>query len=135
MTKAFVDELIHNMKLAGFVAKASPWMIEGIRDEKMNVRFIGLKLKDDWLEVFSEKDNLMLKFIIDRNTSVIEFYLANNTPFIKITQTQFSQKDKWETLLGEFRRRLKKDKEEFIHHNDKIGNFYKLIKPHLKRQP
>lgn len=132
MTKAFVDQLISNMKQAGIVTKASPWSFEGFGDKQKNVRFVGIILKDDWLEVFSPDDNLLLKFITDRNSAYLEYYLANGAPFVKISSVSFSEHDKWETLLGELRRRLKKDKSDVIHHTDSIGNLYAKIKPHLK---
>jgi len=84
------------MKLAGLVSKASPWMVEGrptdkgeTGDKQANVRFVGLVLQDDWLEVFSAEDNLLLKFVIDRTSGSVEFYLANATPFTKIITRQF----------------------------------------------
>ena len=132
MSKAFVDELIHNMKLAGIVAKAAPWMVEGFGEKQMNVRFVGIHLKDDWLEIFSPHDNMLLKFVIDRKSSYLEFYLANKPPFLKITSTRFTEKDKWGILLGELKRRLKKDKLDVKNHTEKMGNLYTLMKPHLK---
>lgn len=132
MTKAFVDELISNMKHADFVSKASPWTFEGIGDKKMNTRFVGMKMKDDWLSVFSENNNILLKFIYDRNDSYIECYLANATPFIKMMTLRFSENDKWEPILGELKRRLKKDKSEFLNHTEQVNNIYTNIKPRLK---
>lgn len=132
MSKDFVDKIIHNMRLADMVAKAAPWMVEGIRDEQKNVRYVGIKLKDDWLDIFTYGNNLLLKFVIDRNSAYVEFYLANKPPFFRITKHTFSSTDKWETLLGEFKRRLKKDKLDFLNHQEKVGNLYVLLKPHLK---
>jgi hypothetical protein len=132
MTKAFVDELISNMRAAGMVSKASPWMFEGIAEKKMSVRYIGLKVKDEWLDIFSEKNNLLLKFVYDRSTAFIEVYLANATPFVKIITLRFSTNDKWEPLLGELKRRLKKDKADVVNHQESVGNIYSRLKPHLK---
>ena len=132
MNKAFVDKMVSNMKLGNMVAKASPWMIEGYGDKQMNVRYVGIHLKDDWLAILSEKNNILLKFIIDRTSARVEFYLANTTPFIRITSHKFTDHDKWEILLGELKRKLKRDKAEFLHHTDKVGNLYVLIKPQLK---
>lgn len=132
MSKNFVDQMIHHMKLAGIVAKAAPWMVEGIREQEMNVRYVGLKLKDDWLEIFPAGNNLMLKFIIDRNTSRIEFYLANKPPFYRITTTHFTEHDKWETLLGGLKQKLKKDKADVMNHTEAVGNIYAALKSHLK---
>jgi hypothetical protein len=132
MTKAFVDDLIRGMKLASMVAKATPWSFEGYGDLQKSVRYVGLELQDDWLEIFSPGDNLLLKFVIDRNSAYLDYYLANKPPFIKISSTRFTQSDKWETLLGELKRRLKRDKNEFQNHTDSVGNLFALIKPHLK---
>lgn len=132
MSKDFVDRLIHNMKLADMVAKASPWMVEGIRDQEKNVRYIGVKLKDDWLDIFPTGNNFLLKFVIDRGGGYVEFYLANKPPFLRITTKRFSDQDKWETLLGEFKRKMKKDKTDYVNHQESVGNLYALIKPCLK---
>lgn len=132
MSKSFVDHLIHNMKLADMVTKASPWMVEGRGDASMNVRFVGIKLKDDWLEILPLGNNLMIKFVIDRNTAMMEFYLANKPPFFRIFTKRFTDADKWETLLGDMKRKLKRDKGEYQNHTDSVGNLYASLKPHLK---
>jgi hypothetical protein len=132
MTKAYVDELIRNMKLAGIVTKAAPWTYEGFGDSQKNVRYIGLTLKDDWLEIFSERDNVLLKFITDRNSGYVEYYLANKPPFIKISGSELTEGMKWELLLGEWKRRLKKDKHDVIHHTETFSNLYAKIKLHVK---
>jgi hypothetical protein len=132
MSKAFVDNFIHNLKLAGMVAKAAPWMVEGIREQEMNVRYVGLNLVDDWLEIFPAGNNLMLKFIIDRNSARLEFYLANKPPFFRITSRNFTDQDKWETLLGDFKRRIKNDKSDVVNHTERVGNLYEALTPHLK---
>jgi hypothetical protein len=132
MSKSFVDQLIHNMKLAGLVAKAAPWMVEGIREQEMNVRYVGLQLKDDWLDIFPAGNNVMMKFIIDRNNARIDFVLANKPPFYKITTKHFTELDKWETLLGGLKLKLKKDKTDVMSHTEELGNLYAALKPHLK---
>jgi len=132
MSKDFVDNIIHNMKLAYMVAKAAPWMVEGIMDQQKNVRYVGINLKDDWLEIFSPKDNLLLKFVIDRNSAYLEFFIANKPPFFRIISKHFTDRDKWENLLGEFKRKLKKDKIDSLNHMEDVGNLYASLKPHLK---
>ena len=132
MTKAFLDSMIQDIKAAGMVAKATPWSFEGIGDKKMNVRFIGLTIKNDWLDIFSEKDNLLLKFVYDRNQAYIEAYLANSTPFQKIMTLFVTTGDKWEPLLGQMKHRLKKDKVAYQHHTEQVGNVYSRLKPYLK---
>ena len=131
MTKATVDTLIQNMKKAGVVTKATPWMVEGFGEKEMNVRFVGVQLDSQWEEILSSKNKLLLKFITDRSTARLEFYLANKPPFIKIITKQFSQTDKWESLLGDLRRRLRHDKIDFQSHTEQIGNLYAILKPHL----
>ena len=145
MSKQFVDDMIHNMKLAGIVTKATPWTVEGTNDRRkeasslrdavatqMNVRYVGITVADDWLEIMPANNNLLLKFIIDRNTAYLEFYLANKPPFFKFTNRQFTDADKWETLLGEVKRKLKKDKVDVLNHKEAVGNLYARIKPYLK---
>lgn len=134
MNKAFVDILISNMKRGDLVTKASAWMVEGTGEKEtgMNVRYVGIKVDNDWNEVFSKANNLLLKFIIDRSTARIEFYLANKPPFFRIISRNFKDGDKWETILGEVRSRLKKDKAEYIDHKAQVGNLYVAMKPHLK---
>jgi hypothetical protein len=132
MTKTFVDQLIKNMKSAGIVTKATPWLVEGFGEKQMNVRYIGIQLNTDWQEVFSAENNLLLKFVIDKQQASLEYYLANKPPFVKIITHTFSSADKWETLLGELKRRLKKDKADFLSHRDDITNVFARLKPHLK---
>jgi hypothetical protein len=132
MTKAFVDDLIRGLKLAGMVAKATSWSFEGYGDKQKSVRYVGLTLKDDWLEIFSPADNLLLKFVIDRDSAYLDYYLANKPPFFRISAVKFKQTDKWEILLGELKRRLKRDKSEVINHTDSVDNIYAQMKPHLK---
>lgn len=120
------------MKLADMVAKAAPWMVEGFQDTQKNVRYVGINLKDDWLDIFPPQNNLLIKFVIDRNSAYLEFYIANKPPFFRFLSKRFTDTDKWETLLGQVKRQLKRDKEDYIMHVDAIGNLYKLLKPHLK---
>lgn len=132
MSKDFIDHMIRNMRLANMVAKAAPWMVEGINDQQKNVRYVGIKIKDDWLDIFSVNNNLLLKFVIDRSSSYVEFYLANKPPFLRVMTKRFGDQDKWESLLGDFKRRLKKDKTDYVNHQESVGNLYALIKPCLK---
>jgi hypothetical protein len=90
MTKAFVDELVKNMKLAGIVAKVVPWSFEGYGDKQKSVRYIGLHLKDDWEDIFSSRNNILLKFVIDRTSGYLEYYLANKPPFLRIFLQRFA---------------------------------------------
>ncbi len=133
MSKAFVDNLIHNMKLAGVITKVTPWSVEGFGDKALNVRYLGIKLPEDWQEIFSDKNNLLLKFVIDRSTAVVEFYLANKPPFVKIITRDFNDGDKWENVLGEVKNRLKRDKADFQNHNEQVGNIYSRINAALKK--
>lgn len=131
MTKLFIDTLIQNMKKSNIVTKASEWMIEGIGDKQMNVKFVGIRPTNEWLNLLSIENNLLIKFIIDKSLGYLEFYLANKPPFIKIETRDIRDNDKWEVLLGEIRRRLNKDKDEYKSGDFSLGNKYALIKPHL----
>lgn len=132
MSKDFVDKMIHNMRLADMVSKAAPWMVEGYGETQMNVRYVGVKLKDDWLDLFPSGNNLLVKFIIDRSSARMEFYVANKPPFFRFTTRRFTDHDKWETIFGDIKRKLKKDKLDFVNHKEEVGNLYSIIKPHLK---
>ena len=133
MSKAFVDDLIHSMKLADFVSKVTPWSVEGFGDKAFNVRYLGIKLTPEWREIFSDKNNLLLKFVVDRTTSRVELYLANKPPFVKIISRDFNDGDKWEIILGEIKKRLRRDKIDAINHNAKINNLYERIQKDLKK--
>lgn len=132
MNKLFVDTLIKNMKSAGVVAKVLPWSFEGYGDKQKSVRYVGLKLDGDWLEIFSPQDNLLIKFVIDRTSAYLDYYLANKPPFVRIMSTRFSENDKWEVLFGECKRKMKKAKSEYISHTDSIDNLYGKIVKDLK---
>lgn len=132
MTKSFVDTLIQNMKKADIVTKSAPWMVEGFGEKEMHVRFVGIKPYGEWKDLFSEKNNLLLKFIVDRKHSYFEFYLANKPPFTKIITRDFTDGDKWEVMLGEIKRRLTKDKAEVVNHTSSMGNIYERIQKDLK---
>ena len=132
MSKVFVDTLVSNMKKAGIVTKATPWMVEGVGEKQMNVRYVGIKPFADWVDIIPSDNNLLLKFITNRQQSYFELFLANKPPFIWVTRKNFTDMDKWELLLGDIKRRLHRDKEELLRHEEKAGNLYTLIKPHLK---
>jgi hypothetical protein len=132
MTKAFVDSLIQNMKKADIVTKAAPWMVEGMGEKQMHVRYVGIKPDEEWREIFSEKNNLLIKFIIDRSSSYFELYLANKPPFVKIITRDFRDTEKWEVMLGDIRRRLRKEKVEVLSHISSVGNIYERIQKDIK---
>ncbi len=132
MTKKTVDIFIRSMQKAAIVTKSTPWLVEDMGNQSLNVRYVGIKPKGDWTEVFSKDNNLLLKFIIDKQTARLEFYLANKPPFHLIMAQRFSEADKWEVLLGNLKNRLKKDKTAFLHHQDEADNLYRLLKSYLK---
>lgn len=132
MNKTFLNTLIKNMQKAGIVTKASDWFIEGHNEKQLFIKYVGIKPSDDWQDIISPNNNLMLKIILDKDTAYSEFYLANKPPFIKLSGAKLTQSSKWETLLGELKRRLRKDKEEYQHHTQQAGNIYELIKQSLK---
>lgn len=57
MNKAFVDSLIQNMKKADIVTKAAPWMVEGIAEKQMNVRYVGIRPFADWQDIIPVENN------------------------------------------------------------------------------
>jgi len=132
MNKAFVDSVISNIRKANLVTKVSPWMVEGMGEKAMNVRYVGLKVNNEWNEVFSKANNVLLKFVIDRTTARLELYIANTPPFFLVLSKNFTENDKWESLLGDMRSRLKKDKADYLNHTSKVGNLYVIMKPHLR---
>lgn len=132
MTKKDIDHLIANMKKGSVVTKVAPWMDELTLNKNLEVRYVGLKLPYEWVEIIGEANNLLLKFTHTRGDSRVEFLLANKPPFIRFWTQHLSDNTKWEILVGEMKNRLKKDKEEFLHHKEKTGNLYQLLKPHLK---
>lgn len=132
MTKMYVDSLVSNMKKADIVTKSTPWMVEGFGDKQMHVRFVGIKPYAEWTDMFSDKNNLLIKFIIDKSSSYFEFYLANKPPFVKIITRDFTKGDKWEVLLGDIKRRLHKDKADVANHTSSVGNIYERILPFIK---
>lgn len=132
MSKSHVDELISHMKAAGIVTKAAPWMVEGRGQQQFDVRYVGIRLSSDWEEVMSPSNNLLLKFSLDKTTSLLEYFLANKPPFVRILSVRLQPNDKWEWLIGELKRKLKRDKEEYRLQADKVDNLYTRIKPHLK---
>ncbi|HSW96562.1 MAG TPA: hypothetical protein VLF89_01920 [Candidatus Saccharimonadales bacterium] len=127
MNKGFVDSLVQNMKKAEIITKASPWVVEGIGEKQMHVRYVGIKPFNDWLAIIPEGNNLLLKFVIDKQSSYFELFLANKPPFIWMVRKNFTVGEKWEPMLGEIKRRLHHDKTEFLQHRDKVGNLYGMI--------
>jgi hypothetical protein len=133
MGKRAVNTFLTNMKKAGLIGTILPWSIEGnSRNNKMDIRFAGLKISGDWLEIFSSKDNILMKFSVEKDDSWIDIYFANKLPFVKLFSKKLTDGDKWEPLIGELKRRLKKDKEAVINHTNGIGNLYSKIKENLK---
>lgn len=121
------------MQKAGIVTKSSDWFVEGFKEKQLLIKYVGIKPNEDWQDIISQSNNLMLKIILDKDSAYTEFYLANKPPFIKLAGTKLTQSSKWETLLGELKRKLRKDKEEYQHHTQQVGNMYELIKDSLKR--
>lgn len=131
MTKREIDSLISDMKKGGVVTNAAPWMIEGSDEKLIDTRYVGI-CPPDWEEVIDLKNNLLIRFSHTRGDSRAEFLIANNMPFFKFWTERIDSNTKWERLLGEMKRRLKKDKEDVLHHNAKAGNIYKTLLPHLR---
>lgn len=128
MNKTFINTLVTNLKKAGILTKASPWIKDEFRGEVCESRYVGVRLTDnDWTQIFSPANNLLLKFNLNKQGCVLEYYLANQPPFTKITQTNLKTTDKWEYLLGELKRRLRMDKDDYKNHRAAVGNLYAKI--------
>lgn len=132
MSKSIITTFIQHLKKADLTTKITPWMVEGAGDKAWDVRYVGLKLSSEWLEIFSPQDNVLLKFKSSRTETWLEFYLANKTPFFKVTSWKLNENSKWEVMFGELRRQLKKDKQEFQHHQATVNNLFKKLQPFLK---
>ena len=130
MNKTQINKLISNLKKANLVTKSSVWTVEGEKD--CYVRYVGIKTPDDWKDIFSMSDNLLLKFQIQKQTAFLDFLIANKTPFCNVTRKYLNPQDKWESILGEMKRKLKQDKREYLMHNYSVDNWFAKIKGHLK---
>lgn len=128
MSKSLINVQIRNLKKAGLATKVSEWMFEGLAEKKYEVKYVGIKVDEDWREIISSKNNLLVKFLANSKEEWVEIYLANKPPFVKLSREKISAKSKWENWLGELRRNLKKDKDDLVHHRDKVGNLYGKIK-------
>lgn len=133
MNKTHINELIRNMTKSGIVTKASPWLIEGLGEKALNVRYVGLRLDQDWQDILPAGNNILLKYILDKTTGSVECFLANTPPFTRLFREPLAQGVKWEHLLGEWKRKLRKDKEAYMHHTEAVDNLYARIVGKVKR--
>lgn len=127
MNKSAINSFIQDMKKAGSITKVSEWMVEGRGDLKAEIKYVGVKLDQEWTDVFSPQNNLLLQFTLIKNSATLDILLANTPPFIKLVSQRLTEQDKWEPLLGKLRNQLKKDKQEYLHHRDTVGNLYAKI--------
>ena len=133
MTKTQVNTMISHLKKAGKVTNITPWMFEEQLGEKVEVRYVGLKLDETWAEIFSLKNLLLLKFLFFKKGQRLDILLANKPPFLSMTSLFLEGEDKIEKVLGELKRQLKQDKQLFQHHQDNVGNLYKKIAKELRK--
>ena len=132
MNKTTINTLIKNMKKAGVITRASEWSNEGTPAVEVIAKYVGIKLDDSWTELFSTKNNILLKFILKKEAVFLEYYLANTPPFILISTVRVQPTDKWETLLGELKLQLKKDKKAVQQHTARIDNLFARIQSKLQ---
>ena len=132
MNRTTINTFIQNLKKAGLVTKASEWSIQGFKDRELAIKYVGIKLDASWEEIFSLKNNLLVIFYLDKNTAYLEIMLANVPSFVKIISVPVLATTKWELVFGELKRRLKKDKQDALHHVAKIDNLYVKIQKFLK---
>lgn len=127
MGKYAINAMIQNMKKAGLVTNVSPWLKESGHD----VRHVGIRPKD-WDEVMSHNNNLLCTFRVDAGTDRLELMLANSVPFIRLTSKKLPVGSKWESILGDIKRRLNKDKQAWKKGDFAVGNLYHKIHKYIK---
>lgn len=145
MSKTNLNSFIKKLSLSGQTTKITPWVVEGINpsrsisgidgyasEKAADVRYVGLKPDASWEGVFSEADNLLLKFTILNKTDYLTIYFANKSPFIELWNKPLSSTDTWESILGKLKQRLKKEAAEAARGEAGITNLYRKIKPYLK---
>jgi hypothetical protein len=120
------------MTKAGIVTKALPWMMEALPDGEYHTRFVGVRVTDDWADLIDPTNNFLCKFLISKTKGVLEVYLANKPPFIKVYTAGLKPDSKWELVLGEFKRQLRKDKEAYTKHQATIDNVFGKMRAGLK---
>lgn len=133
MKKSEVNSAISALNKAKVTTKVTPWFFEERGGEKVEVRYVGLKLDAEWDEIFSRNNLLLLSFVFTKQFQNLDVSLANSTPFVKIMSFNLDEVSKIDVLLGDLRRRLKQDKQTFLHHQDQVGNLYKKIVDKLKK--
>lgn len=133
MAKKVIDDFLKNLRKSDLMLKVSPWMPEGGGGHEFDVRYVGIKVPEDLKHIIPEGNNMLLRLKSERTDTWLEFYLANQPPFFKIDQTRLREGDKWETILGYFKGKLKKDFEEYKKNNTKLDNIYLKLKPKLKK--
>ena len=117
------------MKKANRVTNISDWMIEGREDKRIEMKYAGVILDQEWKEIFSTKNNLLFRFSLVNKTAYLDILLANAPPFIQLSSQKLTEEDKWENVLGQLRNTLKKQKDDFLHHRDQVDNLYaKVVK-------
>ncbi len=131
--KSQINTLVTHLTKAGLTTKVSSWFFEERGDAKVEVRYVGLKLGEEWAEVFSQKNLLLLAFVYSTKRQELQVFFANATPFVLLKSLPIESEMKVEAVLGDLRRELKSDKQAFLHHKDQIGNMYKKLVNHLKK--
>lgn len=133
MKKSDINTLITHLNKANLTTKVSPWFFEERQGEKVEMRYVGLKLDQEWLQIFSLNNLILLAFSYTKKFQNLDVFLANSTPFIRLISFQLDESSKVESLLGDLRRILKADKQAVLHHKDQVGNVYKKIESKLKK--
>jgi hypothetical protein len=133
MNKSYINTFIRNIKKAGHLTKDSDWVFDSNYKEKIEVKYAGFRFGKDFDDVISSNNNFILKFNLSKSGCFLDIYLANKTPFVKLVSKKLNETEKWEIILGELKRNLRKDKDDFIHHIDKAGNLFALIFKDLKK--
>lgn len=126
--------MIKKLTLSGMTTKVTPWLVEGLADDRMaDTRYVGLRPDSSWEPVFSQQDNLLLKFTIIDKSPAVSILFANKPPFIELGYQNISSEDTWEQILGKTKQRLKKEAAEYARGESTIANLYQKMKPWLKQ--
>ena len=128
MGKQTINSFITKMKKGGVVTRVTPWMFE----QDQEVRYVGVR-PIDWQEIFSTSNNILFKFSVADHKDHLQILFANNPPFIQLVRLPLTKLSKWETILGELKRTLKKDKKLYQSHTYQIDNLYLKILGKIKK--
>lgn len=133
MNRTTINTLIRNMKKAGIVTKVTEWQMVGMSEGEQAIKYVGIKIDTEWEKLFSKQNNLLITFILEKNSAKAVLSLANVPPFVPVFTSKLTDMVKWETLLGEWKRALNRDKEAYTKGNANVSNSYNKIRKFLRK--